>query len=929
MLVFNSFFNGYGHFLSLLNGGGQSKILRTAKFSFSFLVLFVAIVQPVRSQTNCFSGIETAVYGTTGGSILISQLPAVLPSFFTIRGTLIVDQHTTWSGKQVNMQIGSKIQINSGVSFMLSGSSLESCTYMWKGVTMSGGAVFVMSGGFISDAITAVESVGENSISISGGAKLLRNYHGLSFLNLNKPFTPMLSSLTIDGKGPFKPEYFGQPASEIKKIGIIGIKIENMASYTIAGAKSVTVKNYGEQGVYAKNSAGILTGVVLEDIFESNIHRRPVIKGNGILVEGGSRTTIDDCVFRRSHIGIEILNTAFDVKNNIMETMDGGISCAYALPGTNSITYNIIKNCWTGIVAQFNVGAVTQINNNTIENASRCGIFLDDMLLAVADGIFSGYEVSNCTITISNNAGLIPSYNEGAVGILATRLAARGPGAVFICSNTIYLPHTDSKPENVGIHMTSVHSLYVNKNNISQGDKNPTLKHTGIYMHLVDKTAVGCNKTTNTNVGMETGPGESCIQMYFHTNEFRDHQEAGIKFNGQFLSATYQFNPITNGGGFPHIHQGNLWLYNTDATRPGVVQTALQFSQTMTFIVDRAENPAFFPFVDDQNLFFDQSTAAATRTCPVGQCGGQAELEGNEPDFLTEQTISNAPVFANTMDALHWSSELHALDYIASRGNAATATQMAFWNSRYATSQGIAARMNKVGREWQAANGHLTVAIAQKREALKTAIENGASEAEIQNKQTALAAAIDAYKSAMAVHLSVLSALNNEMPEGSAFDRDLKSVHAAALSVLSNSEWTPTETEEAELRRIAVLCPNVAGPTASIAQSVLMATLLEWVPGTKCSPAQERNHQMMALVVSIFPNPIASGMVNISTTGLHDQELQLDILDVSGRIMAQRKVPGNTVTSVDVSTLGVGLYFVRCSAPSGHIRFTSKMIVQP
>ena len=915
-------------FFILPEWGGQSKILRAAKFSFSFLVLFVAFVQPVRSQTNCFSGIETAVYGTTGGSVLISQLPAVLPSFFTIRGTLIVDQHTTWSGKQVNMQIGSKIQINSGVSFTLSGSSLEGCAYMWKGVTMSGGAVFVMSGGFISDAITAVESVGEKSITISGGAKLLRNYHGLSFLNLNKPFTPMLSSLTIDGKGPFKPEYFGQPADEIRKIGIIGIKIENMANYTIAGAKSVTVKNYGEQGVYAKNSAGILTGVVLEDIFESNIHRRPVIKGTGILVEGGSNTKVPDCVFRRSHIGIEILNTAFDVKNNVMETMDLGIIFSNSLPGTNYLINNTIKNCWSGIVAELNRGAITIIQNNTIENASRVGIFLNDML--AGGGITdSKYKVSDCTITMSNNAGLIPQNNKGAAGIIATQLAAQGLESTTICSNTIHLPHINSEPDNIGIRMSFVHSINVSKNSINQGDKNPGLKHIGIFVNKAELTAVGCNKPVNTNVGIETGDLE-CGNMYFHTNEFRGHQEAGLKFNGLFFSSTLDpNNPISGAPYFPHKHQGNLWLYDTDATRPGAIHTIPGYGQVMTFIVDKGENPAFFPFVADPFLFRDESTPDPTRTCPAGLCT-LAESEGDVSDLLTEQIISNASVFTNVSAAQRWSLELYALDHIASLGSAATAAQTAFWNSRYATSQGITARMKKAGRDWQAANGYLALAVAQKQEELKLALENGGSEDEVQNKQSEVITAIDDYKSAYTSHLSTLSALNNEIPQGSAFDQDIKFTNAAALSVLSNAEWIPNEVEGNELRRIAVLCSGIAGPAATVAQSVLMAALLEWVPETNCSSSEERSSMMsITPAFSIFPNPLSSGMVNISISGLPDQELQLDILDINGRLMSQRKIMGNTVNAIEVSTLSAGLYFVRCSDHSGSIRFTSKLIVQP
>jgi mannan endo-1,4-beta-mannosidase len=69
--------------------------------------------------------------------------------------------------------------------------------------------------------------------------------------------------------------------------------------------------------------------------------------------------------------------------------------------------------------------------------------------------------------------------------------------------------------------------------------------------------------------------------------------------------------------------------------------------------------------------------------------------------------------------------------------------------------------------------------------------------------------------------------------------------------------------------------------------------------------------------VIIYPNPSA-GVFNIALSQVDNNKQQIDVLDVTGRLIKSYSVlPGTVITKVDLSTQNAGVYFARISSPNG------------
>jgi len=627
------------------------------------------------------------VYGTIGGSINASQLPVNLPVWFGIRGNLMIDQNTNWSGKLVYMFSGSSTVVNSGTAFNISGSVLEGCDKMWGGILLPGNASFSMTGGRISDATSAVETSGINNLSISGGATLTRNFYGLNLRNARKKVVPSLSNLTINGTGPLKAAYPGQPIDPDlqREHGQAGITVSGLVNFTLAPNLSVII-NKCEYGVEATYSNGNIQGIKFTNIFWTAL--KPTGKAVGAK-EGNYQ--INQCVFQRRDIGRYLVNTTFSVSNNVMENMDGGIICSNSYGGSvNYILGNQITNTFGGIEAILNPNCTIEISaGNIITNASGTGIFVTDFLMG--GSIFSSHKILNSTITLRNNSGLIPQSNAGATGIYVAQVQGLGGGAIKVCSNIVGLPGTNTETVNIGILVVNGHSLDVSKNEITQTTQNAAAEHTGIKFLNTDRTFLGCNGVNYTNVGIQTSG--NCYPVALHTNRFIEHDEAGLKVSGRLYT-------FFNG---QHIHQGNRWLYATNANRPGAVSNMFPSENALwPFIVDGAENSKFLPYVVGNNWFRNQiNPALLTRTCAASEpgCAGfVTEATFDESSALIAEVLANQAPFSLLSPALRWQIEADVLTMMADNGMDSQPDWTSFWSSRYATTQGVLARMHLVPR---------------------------------------------------------------------------------------------------------------------------------------------------------------------------------------------------------------------------------------
>jgi len=71
--------------------------------------------------------------------------------------------------------------------------------------------------------------------------------------------------------------------------------------------------------------------------------------------------------------------------------------------------------------------------------------------------------------------------------------------------------------------------------------------------------------------------------------------------------------------------------------------------------------------------------------------------------------------------------------------------------------------------------------------------------------------------------------------------------------------------------------------------------------------------------INIFPNP-ASDLIAVQVGGLVKEDMQVDLMDITGRVVAQTKInAGQTIAYFDVQTLYAGTYAIRLSSNQASI----------
>ncbi len=79
------------------------------------------------------------------------------------------------------------------------------------------------------------------------------------------------------------------------------------------------------------------------------------------------------------------------------------------------------------------------------------------------------------------------------------------------------------------------------------------------------------------------------------------------------------------------------------------------------------------------------------------------------------------------------------------------------------------------------------------------------------------------------------------------------------------------------------------------------------------------------LNISIFPNP-ATDLIAIQIAGLVDEDLEVELLDLSGKVVSISKInKGSTIAYFDVQTVYDGIYLIKIS--NGELSVTEKVVI--
>lgn len=153
--------------------------------------------QPVQSPCGCLGPTEI---GRTGSSYDISDLSYSLTSgtCYLVKGILVIDQNTIWSGIRLLMEEKSKILVKANVTLALDDCYLSGCDDLWQGIETESDSELFVHDSYIESANIAIR-LGNLTVFECTGNEFIDNYIGIS---VGSPFEAVPSSTTqISQKG--------------------------------------------------------------------------------------------------------------------------------------------------------------------------------------------------------------------------------------------------------------------------------------------------------------------------------------------------------------------------------------------------------------------------------------------------------------------------------------------------------------------------------------------------------------------------------------------------------------------------------------------------------------------------------------------------------------------------------------------------------
>lgn len=118
--------------------------------------------------------------GTTGQPTDVSTISLTPGTCYLIKGTIVINVHTSWTGMKLKMEARSSIQVEE--NFTLDNSYLSGCGSMWRGIETVGQVNFFSFNSFIEDANIGVRLSGLAGI-VCIGTEFINNYIGIASAN--------------------------------------------------------------------------------------------------------------------------------------------------------------------------------------------------------------------------------------------------------------------------------------------------------------------------------------------------------------------------------------------------------------------------------------------------------------------------------------------------------------------------------------------------------------------------------------------------------------------------------------------------------------------------------------------------------------------------------------------------------------------------
>ncbi|MCB0638124.1 MAG: T9SS type A sorting domain-containing protein, partial [Lewinella sp.] len=131
-----------------------------------------------------------------------------------------------------------------------------------------------------------------------------------------------------------------------------------------------------------------------------------------------------------------------------------------------------------------------------------------------------------------------------------------------------------------------------------------------------------------------------------------------------------------------------------------------------------------------------------------------------------------------------------------------------------------------------------------------------------------------------------------------------------------------------EVGLVATNVPYATNVTASFQHVRITPPYVPGLPGNNRPEATDTG-TATALNLQLYPNP-TSGQLTLNLSAFFDQEATLEVLDINGRLLLQRRlgVIENSTEQLDLSPYAAGMYFVRVRTTHGTTA-VQRVVLQP
>ena len=575
--------------------------------------------QVITSPCGCSSWTNIGSPGVDTDVSTVSLSPGTC---YLIRGTLVIDVFTAWTGMKLRMQERSSIRVED--DFSMTNCYLSGCGDMWKGIETVGQVYLQSYYSFIEDANIGMKLSGLAGM-VCFGTDFINNYIGIATADPCVTDTEdklihrgqiwgceFYTSTTLPDPYPghcYYPSWPTTPAETPYNQGFAAIYLSRTVGL-----------NIGYDGADSSDRNKIhdmRNGIILRDETVSDISGTDFYDFEGNLKSSSPNPLLD-----LNQSAINMINVVSNIRDNTMDNLMYGI---YGYESANTIQRNEItlstptpgSGYTRGIALKRPQKAI--ITDNEINEGMR-GIFIED--------------VANDFMIEEND--LVTSFYYGGINTrIFIKNAKLDPTEGVIYNNDLLI---DDALASTGIHLINTTGISAEENDIifmndeehqtrgiiGVGAYRCNILHNSTNRSLTD-VLFGNNGIEFENSGFNTLYCNDMENFWINLHMFGPNLMTGLQTNTMH-EAEFGFGITSPTMLGIQRHHGNRWpatyndygafLFGPD---PDI---EVLFSR---FIVDEAEDSEFMPYpigpaIVSNNVWFrDESTLLSTPNCVSGQ----------------------------------------------------------------------------------------------------------------------------------------------------------------------------------------------------------------------------------------------------------------------------------------------------------------------